>query len=78
MSSNRTMNDQLMLERVVRLRSPPIYQYMNQQTNYIRNERYADNIKEGYNIRILLLNPRGLCPGQYNKIQMLIDSCNKY
>ena len=78
MSSNRTINNLLMPERVVRLRSPLIHQYMNQQINYIRNEEYIDNIKEGYNTRILSLNSRGLCPGQDNKIQMLIDSYNKY
>ena len=56
----------------------PINNYIIQQNNKIQHRGYIDSNKEQYNIRILVLNPRGCRPSDETKIQILINRCEKF
>ena len=54
-----------------------ITMYLENQNKTMRNEGYIDTNKAPFNIRILLLIMRGFKPSNEEKIQMIIESCDR-
>ena len=73
--NQRNQNEQL----VQNLSQTSIHSFIDQEEDkFISNPGYIDLIKNTSNIRILTLNPNSLRLSNDDKINMLIDPCNKY
>jgi len=77
-NSNTSKTQNNLLGDTILLNRTSIQYFMNQHNLYINHRGYINNNKMTTNIRILLLNSHGCRPFNNEKINMLIQSCQKY
>ena len=64
-------------QRTNQLIQQSIMIYVKQPSKTIRNKGYIDTLKALFNTRILSINTCGFKPSNTEKIQMMIDKCEK-